>query len=123
MKGYICEFEPTPAELLEPEPEPEPVPVAFGELAEAPEVAPVPVAALVAAIPSSDRGTPLLIVGIVAQLLEDGVMYAELGVTVSPTVYGVPLITPVKYWAKVENSVVPETVAVGYHPGGSEIQG
>lgn len=62
---------------------PEVVPVACGPLAEAPEEAPVPV---VAATPSSESGMPLLTVAVVAQLLEDGVIYGAEGVTVSPTV-------------------------------------
>ena len=66
---------------------PELVPVAWGTVAEAPEVAPEGTPApLVAAIPSWARGTPLLTVDVVTQLLEDGVIYAAAGVVVSPTV-------------------------------------
>jgi hypothetical protein len=66
---------------------------------------------------------PLAIVGVVTQFDELGMLNGALGVTVSPTVYGVgcpsaPVKTPVKNWAKVENCTVPSTVAVGYQPGG-----
>jgi len=52
---------------------------------------------------SEARAIPFEMLDVVAQLEELGVENGALGVTVSPTVYGTPLITPVKNCAKVEN--------------------
>jgi hypothetical protein len=56
-----------------------PAPVAFGPLA-------VTKPESLVVIPSASSATPLLIVEVVWQLLEDGVMNGADGVTVSPTV-------------------------------------
>jgi len=110
------------ASPAEPEPAPAPAlpvaeaaaPVAEPAVAEEkPGRGAVPMAPAV----RSEAAMPFEMLDVVTQLEELGVVKGALGVTVSPTVYGVPLISPVKYCAKVEKLVVPSTT-VGYHPGG-----
>jgi len=50
------------------------------------EAEPEPEAPGVAVTPNAASATPFEIVGVVTQLLDEGVKYAEEGVTVSPTV-------------------------------------